>query len=436
MSQRRRIRRLAGMLKARLPQLKLHRVNDPRSFVRRWHLDRLLRAALLALMSGCKNLAEMEELTDSFSAEIRRQLALGGRVPDTTMRDVLCRIEPDDLRACLHREVQAARRRKALPCVSLPFHVVALDGKGTALPCWDEQYAQRHQPEEGPPFGILRTVTAALVTAPGRPCIDATPIPPQTNEMGSFPTAFTQLVQQYGDLFRVVTYDAGASSEANGRLVVENDKDYLFHLRNESRFMYRLAEELIDPDDIAGTTVDVLDNNTTVTRKLSIIAAERDMAYGRVGSEKIDAQSTIWPHTRTLLRVESEKRRGDEVVERDVRFYNSSLKADALKPEQWLYLIRCHWGVENNNHHTFDVAFEEDDRPWITGDPQGALVVLLLRRIAYTLLTLFRSVTQRSDEKRAIPWKRLLRWVFTTLVAAQPADLEGLRPRTTLHALG
>ena len=82
------------------------------------------------------------------------------------------------------------------------------------------------------------------------------------------------------------------------------------------------------------------------------------------------------------------------------------------------------------------MAFEEDDRPWITGNPQGMLAVLLLRRIAYTLLTLFRSVTQRSEAKRAMRWKTLLRWVNNTLVGAHEAEVAGLRPRKVLLALG
>jgi hypothetical protein len=51
------------------------------------------------------------------------------------------------------------------------------------------------------------------------------------------------------------------------------------------------------------------------------------------------------------------------------------------------------------------------------------------------VLTLFRSVTQRSDEARSIRWKRLMRLIFETLVALQPADVEGLRSRKVLHAL-
>lgn len=122
------------------------------------------------------------------------------------------------------------------------------------------------------------------------------------------------------------------------------------------------------------------------------------------------------------------KRVDDAITETDVRFYVSSLVAEELSPEQWLQLVRSHWGVESN-HHTLDTAFEEDDRPWTIANGQGLLNVLVLRRIAYTLLALFRSVTQRSDDARAIRWKDLLQWVRATVVAATEQHLAQLRER-------
>jgi hypothetical protein len=92
-----------------------------------------------------------------------------------------------------------------------------------------------------------------------------------------------------------------------------------------------------------------------VTRKLSLVAVQRHWAYGPTTDKvrrRLTPDESIWEHTSTFLRVESEKRRDGEVIEREVRLYNSSLAHDALTPEQWLYLIRAHWGVENNNHHT------------------------------------------------------------------------------------
>ncbi len=96
-----------------------------------------------------------------------------------------------------------------------------------------------------------------------------------------------------------------------------------------------------------------------------------------------------------------------------------------LTPAQWLRLVRSHWGIESS-HHTLDTAFAEDDRPWIEADPQGMLAVLLLRRIAYTLLAFFRAAS-RSDEGRAFRWRALLAWVRDVLVAATEEQLAGLR---------
>ena len=59
--------------------------------------------------------------------------------------------------------------------------------------------------------------------------------------------------------------------------------------------------------------------------------------------------------------------------------------------------------------------------------PRATVVVGILRRIAYTLLSLFRSVTQRSAEARAVAWQQLFRHVSNTLVAATAEQLQGLR---------
>ena len=57
------------------------------------------------------------------------------------------------------------------------------------------------------------------------------------------------------------------------------------------------------------------------------------------------------------------------------------------------------------------------------------LVVMMLRRIAYNMLALFRSVTQRSEERRRMPWLELIEDVKLALVCATWAQLRGLRRR-------
>ena len=83
-------RRLAGMLKVRLPELELAKVKDPRSARgKRWALESLLKATLVGMVAGCKSLAETEALTAELSVGMRRLLGLPRRVPDTTLRDLL-----------------------------------------------------------------------------------------------------------------------------------------------------------------------------------------------------------------------------------------------------------------------------------------------------------------------------------------------------------
>ncbi|MBK7585948.1 MAG: hypothetical protein IPI67_37905 [Myxococcales bacterium] len=68
-----------------------------------------------------------------------------------------------------------------------------------------------------------------------------------------------------------------------------------------------------------------------------------------------------------------------------------------------------------------------DDHPWIEQNPRATAVVMVLRRIAYTLLTLWRGVTLRSDEQRARPWRDVMREIFLAAVTTTTEQLAALR---------
>jgi hypothetical protein len=180
-------RRLLGYLKARVPEVRLERVPDPRDpRGRRWPLRSLLVAVLAGVCTGWKSLAQVEALSDEMSPAGRRVLGLKGRVPDTTLRDLLVTIAPEDLRPALHRQVKVAHRRKALEPWGLPFGVAAFDGRGTAVPFADEQYAQRQSADGASEHGVIRTTTVCLVSSRAKTGLDVRPIDPATNEMGAF----------------------------------------------------------------------------------------------------------------------------------------------------------------------------------------------------------------------------------------------------------
>lgn len=419
-------RRLAGVLASRLPEARLDRVADPRSEVgRRWPLPALLRAGVVGCIVGSRSLADVEKLTAEMSPAMRRLLRLPRRVPDTTMRDALVAVEPTELSGCLHAVVKAAHRRKALEPIDLPFGVVAMDGKTTAIDAWDERYAQRQPHSAGHgASGAVRTVTCSLISSRVKLCLDSIPIPPSTNEMGHFQEALRALWATYGksDLFRLVTYDAGACSEANAREVRRLGLHYLFGLKGTQPTLLAEAKRLLAtiPADKANAMSEDINGPWVIIRRVFVTC---EMAEYE------------WAHLQTVLRVRYEKRDMEgALLEEEDRYYVSSLPREELTDVQWLTLVRAHWGVENNCHHTWDTAFAEDDHPWIKADPKGTVVVMLLRRLAYNILALFRGVTQRSEERRQTPWRDLLRWFYNTVIAANAADVERLRSRETVAA--
>ena len=76
----------------------------------------------------------------------------------------------------------------------------------------------------------------------------------------------------------------------------------------------------------------------------------------------IEPLTADFPHARTLIVLRSQrtvKKTGHTTIES--RFYLSSASPDEYRPEQWLELIRGHWGgVEIRNHWRRDVLMGED----------------------------------------------------------------------------
>jgi hypothetical protein len=70
--------RVAGLLQARLPELGLEAVPDPRAREGRWSLAQILRATLRGLMAGFHRLSETEALTDRQAPAMRLRLGLQG----------------------------------------------------------------------------------------------------------------------------------------------------------------------------------------------------------------------------------------------------------------------------------------------------------------------------------------------------------------------
>jgi hypothetical protein len=384
-------------------------------------LEVLLAVVLTGMLGGCKSLLDVEKLTVRMSRAARRLLGIGRRVPDTTLRTLLCEMLPQAIRPLLHRQIRAAHRRKALHS-ELPIGMAAIDGKHTALSSCDDHYAQRQTADDGSLIGVMRTMTCCLVSVAGHPCLDAIPVPADTNEMATFPQCLSELMRVYGnlDLFRLVAADAGSCSYENASLVRSYLLHYLFGLKNTQPTLLGEARRLLSsvPAELAqARSEDHLGGSRIVVRRLYLTA--QMAGFG-------------WEHLQTVLRIESQTFAYGKCVHEDNRYYVCSLASDRLTPAQWLALVRRYWMVENGPHWTLDVAFEEDDHPWIEQDPQGALAVALLRRVACNMLSLFRAVTLRAESSRAAPWKDIIEQLALALLTAIDQDLFRLRDRAAI----
>jgi predicted transposase YbfD/YdcC len=419
----REVRRISGFLAVRQARLHLDRVADHRDRRgRRWKLDILLFSTLLGVMTGQKSFADVERLTANLSAATRRLLGIHRAVPDTTLRDALSTVEPEAIRPILHYATRSAHRSKSLSVdFDLPFGVVSMDGKYVTVPAVDDRYSQlvTHDTDQGHLGGRIGTMTAVLSSCQARPCIDVVPIPAVTNEMGTFERALDGLLASYGqlDLFRLVTYDAGACSKANAQHIRDRGLHYLLSLKGSQPELLYWAQVWLGQRPLQQTDAVHIEGTgrAQVTRRVFLAACP--------------AAPDGWEHLRTLIRIDTDTfdRLGRPNTESF--YYISSLAIDRLTPEQWLTVIRRHWAVETV-HQILDGAFAEDDHPWVLENPRLTVVVMILRRIGYTLLTIFRSTTQRSDHRRQQPWHCLLQRIRDAVLLATTPVLDRLRPRT------
>ncbi|MEZ4271971.1 MAG: hypothetical protein R3C68_19630 [Myxococcota bacterium] len=389
----------------------------------------LFKVALLCLAAGCKGLTEAEELMQDMPRWVRKMIGLPRWVSDTTLRSFLCKAVPEELCKLLYVVGYDAWRRGALRYVEdLPFHVMSLDGKYPSVSDVGEsdnheksEYLQVHHHEntKEPTHGLVRTVTATLVSAIGRPIMAATPILGATNEQGSFKQAFGELVRHYGRLFTMVMYDAGATSLGNADAVIKAGKHYFFQVTNPEWVMYQTMELLFRGKPSTVSVEEEVSSVKRVVRELTILPV--------IQTAK---NLTLWKHARSIVKVYSETYTDGEFKSSKTRYFITSMESSRLSAFQWLRLVILRWGVETS-HGILDMrnGFNEDNCPWIHADANGNLVVQILRRIVYTLITLYRSVTLRNEEESLAPWRRQLEWFKETLKFSCKEVFENLRTR-------
>ena len=411
MKLRRRIAMLQSFVHQRREALRFENIPDPRKARGvRWSLPTLLSTAMWSLLLLSRSLRGAEALSADLSSS--KRLRIARRVPDSTLGDLLARLDPEPLREHVREHLRAEHRRKALAPTVIPIGAVSIDGKEIARTAerWHPE-CQEQTGEDGRPQFSFRVLNASLVSAAAPVCIDQMPVPASTNEMSCFQPFVTSLLAAYGrsNLIDVFVTDSGSTSEANARFVDDRQLGYVMALKGNQPELEREARRVMalrtqgEPDFETPWHSD--SSRGVICQQLF-----RSVEMARWGT---------WSHLRQvwLVRTLARPSRGAQgpahVLEE--RLYLTNLVVGRLKPEHCLALVRAHWRIENELHGRLDIEWQEDAGRWVRRG-NGLPVCALLRVLAFNLLALLSAVHLRSKAAREVTWRTLRDWLRDALL--------------------
>lgn len=422
--------RIARYLGHVLPAVDFGVVPDhrQRSKVRR-KAKKLLLMATVGLMGGRRGFAGTEDLSAMLSKGMRKFLGMGGRVPDTTLRDFMTGVDLAGLQRLIQDQAQVAFRRKSLQGLAsgMPIGMASFDGKydrafvplqnplnyQKELEAYKEAYPY-FQPDEKPRgkrlYGEVRSLSVCLVSPGGAPYLDCAPVPAATNEMGAFGYAFRRFAAEWTNrgLVEMVSVDAGMVSKENATLVHEAGFGYLMAVKETQPTILTELKRLLDYSSPDYVYEERYRGHQVLFRlwRTSAIAGWHD-----------------WKHLSQGMCIERVVLDEDrKQVSAEKRYFVSNVNRGRLSHAEWALVIRTHWMVENGAHRNLDVGMEEGDRPW-TQEPHAMLGMAILRRLALTLLTLLRACYLRSREERKPTWPYLQAAIYDILRLGELSDI-------------
>lgn len=397
------------------------RVRDPRGSINRVHPHHGLLSALVAAFAcGRVVLRNVEDFCADLGGEGRRRLGLAEAPSDSTFYRVLSKQEVEGLRETLWKQIQDLVRRQRLGQELFPVGVLTADGK--------LQWKSTTQGVDGAKVAVdrrnevitssLMALRMVLVSSIQRPCLDFEVVSAEEGEAGEAPAfreAFPRMVAQFGNLFQVVTGDAGVACRENAALIRLPRKHYLFGLKEnqptawevaQKRFARLAAEPLARTEERAQGFME--------KRQLHAVSLteEEQEALGFAGAKQ-------------LWRVERQTWAGGKLIRTGVRYFITSLPEGHFNRQRELGLVRLHWGIENGHNWTMDTVLLEDDRKPCQQSRRALEVVGWLRELGYNLLSAFRAEAPKKD-CQPLPWARcaeLLRDAWVRLQNQTPSHI-------------
>lgn len=384
------------------------KIKDPRAETNRyWRFDYLLEVLCAGMLSGCKTLREVETLSEIYDE----------RVSDTTLHDVLEKLDPQPLHEALVRDVKIALRSHELPRNKFPVRITAIDGKSIAVS--KQSFGPNSDPVTGGGEGQFRHmalramhVSNEMILFLGQreiPCKGA-----ETTELRPF---VETLLANYGrtDLLEVISVDAGMVSKENADFLVRKKLHYIMALKGPQQKLFAELNSIFATMAPLKTTLE-RQNGKEIIRELCRFATPGLLNWQHVREAWFIKQTVTCHKTKKQTT--------------EVRFFLSSLAPDKLSDVQVMQAIRMHWRIENNGYWLLDTAWTEDASPWTN---RAMRFVSLLRLLAYNTISRLINRRLRYSGSRELSWLSVmkllehaccqLRQSLLAINRAQPATL-------------
>ncbi len=317
-------------LKERFAPIAKH---DPRVNRRRRHLlVDLVVIAVCGVLSGCDSFVEIERYGRQKLDFFRGFLELPHGIPShDTFGRVFARLKPEAFQECLWGWLESFRESAA-------GDVIAIDGK-----------TLRHTFDTAAEKTALHSVSAW--STKDRLTLGQVAVAAKSNEI----TAIPQLLKLLNLSGATVTIDAMGCQKDIAAGIREEQADYVLALKGNHEHLHAAVQELFTEHLESG----LAEHGPGYVHRV-------EQGHGRHEERHVyalPAPSTLpghadWKDLRSVVMVISHRTLRDRETD-NVRFYLSSHLPRARKLST---AIRSHWGIENTQHWTLDVAFREDER--------------------------------------------------------------------------
>jgi len=350
-----------------------------------WNFGYVMQMLFYGLLTGCRNLRELETFTESY----------GERIPDTTLHDIIIKVDPENLLDFIARDVKDAKHNHELDKKEFPMNVAAIDGKKLSDSKSNVGDFSQKIEQNGKIYYNNRVLRALHVSNSTKLFLGQREILGKSSETSEFIPFLKSLNEQYKNtnLIEVISVDAGMTSQENANFVHSLGLHYVMALKGPQQTLLSNAEYLfkVIPEPIR--TEEETQNGKKTMRKLSRSVVLTQYKHG-------------WDHLQEFWKIEQitiELKSGKE--EHETRYFLSSIPYSKLNDKQVMQLIRMHWGIENNGNWITDVCWDEDEAPFAN---KALRLISLMRLIAYNFISRLLNRRLRSEKTRQLSWNSIM----------------------------